>query len=185
VSSISYPKEDIRDLIEGKLPWERLKYIMSRPKDDDRFDKCIEILQERVPWSEKILLPVSEHLYIVQKGRQRIVKCDCGHEYGDYRRNWKLSALIYVRDNHDKMEEIYPGLHCPDHNLCEVREFYCPNCGSLLKVESVPIGYPIIFDFLPDLDAFYDDWLGRPLPSKKEYKDLTYEITKKWKQENI
>ena len=183
MSRISYSKNDIRDLIDGKLPWERLKYIMSHPKDDDRFDKYIEILQERVSWYEKILLPLGDHLYIVRKGKERVVKCDCGHEFGDYRVNWKLNALVYVRDTDEKLEEIYPGLRRPDPRLCEVREYYCPGCGALLNVESVPVGYPIIFDFLPDVDAFYRDWLGSPLPDEKENRDLTYEVTKRWGKE--
>jgi acetone carboxylase gamma subunit len=177
---MEYSKQDLKDLYDGKLPWDKIKEIMSRPKDDERFDKYVEILQERVPWPEMILLPLGEHLYVVQKGKERIVKCDCGHEFGDYRRNWKLSALIFARDTREKLEEIYPGVRCPDPNLCEVREYYCPSCASLLKVESVPVGYPIIFDFLPDIDAFYRDWLGRPLPDVKEFKDLSYGVTREW-----
>jgi acetone carboxylase gamma subunit len=179
---MSYSKDDLRDLYDGKLPWERVKEIMSKPKDDDRFDKYIEILQERVNWKERILLPLGEHLYIVQKGRERIVKCDCGHEFGDWRQNWKLSALIFVRDNVAKLGEVYPGINTPDPKLCELREYYCPGCGALLKVESVPVGYPPIFEILPDIDSFYREWLGRPLPVKKEFKDMTYEVTKKWGQ---
>lgn len=177
---MSYSKQDLKDLYEGKLPWEKVMEIMSRPKDDDRFEKYIEILQEKVPWPERILLPIGEHLYIVQKGKERIVKCDCGHEFGDYRRNWKLSALILVRDTREKLGEIYPGTKCPDPALCEVREFICPGCGTLLKVESVPVGYPIIFDFLPDLDAFYRDWLGKPLPNPVEFKDRSTEVIQSW-----
>ncbi len=177
---MSYDKEEIRDLIEDRMPWVRVKEIMSNPKDSDRFDKYVEILQERVDWQETILLPIGEHLYIVQKEKEQIVKCDCGHEFGDYRVNWKLSALIYVRDTAEKLEEIYPGVRRPDPEFCEVREFYCPGCGALLNVESVPVGYPILFDFLPNVDAFYREWLTRPLPEEKEYEDLTYEVTKKW-----
>ena len=165
---MSYSKKEIADLMDGNLPWDRIKQIMSRPKDDDRFDKYIEILQDRVPWQEKILLPLGEHLYVVQKGQERIVKCDCGHEFGDYRVNWKLSALIFVLDTEETLQEIYPGLGMPDPNLCEIREFYCPGCATLLKVESVPKGYPIIFDFLPNLDAFYGKWLKRDLPEERE-----------------
>jgi|YelNatPaOPRAMG01_1025707.scaffolds.fasta_scaffold73897_2 acetone carboxylase gamma subunit len=179
---MSYSKEDLKALFEGKLPWEQVKQIMSRPKDDDRFDKYIAILQERVPWNEQILLPLGEHLYVVQKGSERIVKCDCGQEFGDWRQNWKLGAAIFVRDDSQKLEEIYPGYLCPDPNLCEVREYYCPRCGVLLQVESVPVGYPVIFDILPDIDSFYRDWLGRPLPEEKEFKDLTYEVTRKWRE---
>jgi acetone carboxylase gamma subunit len=179
---MSYTKDDLKDLYDGKLPWEKVKEIMSKPKDDDRFDKYIEILQERVSWEERILLPLGEHLYIVQKGGERIVKCDCGHEFGDWRQNWKLSALIFARDNTEKLEEIYPGLHCPDPNLSELREYYCPGCGVLLKVESVPMGYPAIFEVLPDIDSFYRDWLGKPLPVEKEFKDMTYEVINEWKR---
>ena len=39
---------------------------------------------------------------------------------------------------------------------------------------------PPAFDALPDLDTFYSDWLKRPLPDTKEYKDLTYETTREW-----
>jgi len=84
---------------------------------------------------------------------------------------WQKSrAQLMQRDLDARLLEMYG----------EVREFYCPDCGSLLKVEAVPVGYPIIFDALPDIDSFYREWLGRPLPSEKEFKDLTYEITKKW-----
>src|SRR5437870_1021741 len=79
------------------------------PKDDDRFEKYLKILQRRVQWKERILLPIGEHLYIVEKENEdRVVKCDCSHEFGDYRENWKLEALIYVRDTENKLEEIYP-----------------------------------------------------------------------------
>ncbi|MBY9015712.1 MAG: acetone carboxylase subunit gamma, partial [Candidatus Lokiarchaeota archaeon] len=49
----------------------------------------------------------------------------------------------------------------------ELREFFCPNCFTLLDVEAVPPGYPIIFNFLPDIDAFYEKWLGRKPPDKE------------------
>ena len=63
---VSYPKEVIKDLIERKLPWERVKWIISDHKDEDRFDKYVEILQEKVSWQEKILLPLTDELYIVE-----------------------------------------------------------------------------------------------------------------------
>ena len=179
----SYNKEDLRDMYQGTLPWNKTFEIMSKPKDDDRFDKYIEILQERVSYSEKILMPLGEHLNVVQKGAERIVKCDCGHEFGDWRQNWKLEALIYSRDNNEKLEEIYPGIKCPDPDLCEVREFYCPECASMLMVEAVPAGYPLVFDALPDLDTFYREWLGKPLPDEKEFRDMTYDVTRQWGKE--
>lgn len=164
----SYPKDVIADLIDGRLPWEETKGIMSGYKDDDRFSRYLEILQERVSWSETILLPIGEHLYIVQKPGERVVKCDCGHEFGDYRANWKLNALIHVRDDAAKIDEFYPGRYACDAEWMEIREFICPGCATLLEVEAAAPGYPIVFDFQPDLETFYRDWLGRPLPGDAE-----------------
>lgn len=178
-----YGKEFLRNLFEGKLDDWTVKEVMSAEKDPDRFDKWLAILQERVKWKEPILLPLGEHLYIVQKDQERIVKCDCGHEFGDYKVNWKLNALIYVRDSEDKLDEVYPGQRKPQPQSigwCEVREFYCPGCGTQLEVENVPPGYPVNFDFLPDLDAFYEQWLGHPLETKEISEDKTYEVTRAW-----
>jgi acetone carboxylase gamma subunit len=181
MSEISYPKEVIKDLVEGRLPWDRVKSIISGYKDADRFGKYVEILQDKMPWEEKILLPLTDELYIVEKGDDRIVKCSCGHEFGDYRENWKMKALVHVRESEEEIEELYP-YHgaAPDPRYCEVREYYCPGCGTQLEVESVPFGYPAVFEFLPDLDTFYSEWLGRPLNTRKEFRDLTEELTKRW-----
>jgi acetone carboxylase gamma subunit len=159
------PKDVVSDLIDGRLPWSQTKRIMSAFKDPDRFDVYLSILQERVEWPEQILLPIGEHLSIVQKGAQRIVKCDCGHEFGPYKRNWKLSAVVFVRDNDEALAELYPGPKACDPRLQELREFICPACATLLEVEAVPPGYPVTFDFLPDLEGFYQQVLGRPLPA--------------------
>jgi len=183
---ISYPKEVIKDLIEAKLPWERTKWIISGYKDEDRFEKYIELLQEKMPWKERILLPLTDELYIVEKGAERPVKCSCGYEFGDYRENWKLKALIHVRDAKEEIEELYPPAYNsrPDLELCEIREYYCPGCGNQLEVEAVPFGYPIIFDFLPNLDAFYQEWLGKPLKDKCKFEDLSYNIIKTWRNDH-
>lgn len=79
-------KDNLKLLVEGKLPWDDVKkMIRLHPKDADRFWKYLEVLQEKVPWKEKILLRISDHLYIVAKqGGGRVVKCDCGQEFGDY-----------------------------------------------------------------------------------------------------
>ena len=139
--------------------------------------------QKRLGWPEKILVPLQEHLYIVEKEGKKIIKCECGYEFGDYRENWKLKALIHVRDSEEEIEELYPPAYPsrPDLELCEVREYYCPGCGNQLEVEAVPFGYPVVFDFLPDLDTFYREWLGRPLKTEKKFEDLSYEFIEKWR----
>ena len=175
-----YDVSEIEKLVDGKLPWPRVQEIMKDAKDSDRFDKWLHILQSRVSWPEQILLPLTPNLFIVQKDSDRIVKCRCGHEFGDYRVNWKLNALIHVRDSEDKLAEIYRGREQPDPSWTQIREYYCPGCGSQLEVEAVPRGTPPDFEFLPDLDTFYREWLGRPLPDQKEFADKTLDAIQEW-----
>lgn len=152
-------------LLDGQLPWDDVHHVQSSYKDPQRFDTYLKVLQSRVEWGEPIVLPLTPHLAIVKSADgSYVVKCLCGQEFGDYRRNWKLSALINVRDTEASLAELYPGPRCPDPEKNEIREFFCPNCGRQLEVDAVPPGYPILANFTPDLRAFYEDWLGRPLP---------------------
>ena len=161
----SYDRSTLEELLDGNLPWAQTHGIMSSFKDPDRFDKMVAIHQSRVAWKEPILLPYGENLYIVQKvAGARVVKCACGHEFGDYRQNWKLEALVRVRETQDEIEELYPKMMAANAAWMQLREFICPGCKTLLEVEAVPPGYPILFDFQPDLEAFYTQWLGRELP---------------------
>ncbi len=160
-------KKTLERMLEGDLPWEQLKSIIADHKDPNRFDMILEILQEKLKWKDQIILPLHEHLYIVSKGGDRIVKCDCGYEFGDYKINWKSKCRIRVRDTFEQIEELYPKDMGCDEKWEELREFYCPGCFSLLDVEAVPPGYPVIFNFLPDIDNFYEKWLGKNPPDKK------------------
>jgi acetone carboxylase gamma subunit len=158
----TYDETTLADLLDGRLPLEQVHTMLSAFKDPDRFDKMLAIHQARVSWPDRILLPYGMHLHIVQKedGR-RVTKCGCGYEFGDYRRNWKYEAMVYVRDTEEKQREIYPGMMHSDPDWMVLREFYCPGCMTQLEVEAVPVGYPLIFDFQPDIEAFYRDWLKR------------------------
>jgi acetone carboxylase gamma subunit len=157
--------ETLRDLVEERLARSQVRAIQSSYKDPGRFDQYVALLQERVEWDEPIVLPFGEHLFIVGKGGDDyVVKCDCGHEFGDYRQNWKLEALINVRDDAESLREIYPEKMSGDPDWNHLREYFCPGCKTLLEVEAVPPGYPVVHDFLPDLDGFYSEWLGRELP---------------------
>ena len=173
-------REDIERLIDGELPWPSVQDMMRSPKDADRFDKYVAILQERVNFDDPILLPLTPQLFIVASGGERVVRCGCGQGFGDYRVNWKLSALIHVRDDEASIAEIYPGCEAPDSAWTQIREYICPGCGAQLEVEAVPRGCPPDFEFLPDLDTFYRDWLARPLPDEAEFVDRTLEVVASW-----
>ena len=161
-----HDRKTLERMIDGDLSWDELKPIISGKKDSNRFDIILQILQSRVKWKEKIILPLHEHLYIVSKNSQRIVKCDCGYEFGDYRENWKTKCRVRVRDTIEDIEELYPKYMGSDPEWEELREYYCPGCFTLLDTEAVPPGYPTIFNFLPDIDIFYEKWLGRKAPDK-------------------
>lgn len=162
----TYDKNTIAQMLDGKLPWDSLKAMMSGYKDASRFETYLEVLQERAAWDDKILLPLGPHLFIVRKKDGSIVtKSSSGFEFGDYRKNWKLQAKLFVRKTHQTYQEIYPEMAYGDPEWMEMREFYDPIDGTLLDVEAVPPGYPILHNFEPDLEGFYREWLGRPLPT--------------------
>jgi acetone carboxylase, gamma subunit len=157
----SYDKGTIADLVDGTLPWKQVKDMMSSYKDPDRFIKYLEVLQERVPWGDRILLSLGPHLFIVKKEDGRVVtKSRSGFEFGDYRKNWKLQARIFVRKTKEQYREIYTEMTHADPQWMELREFYDPLDGTLLDIETVPPGYPLVHSFEPDLDTFYTQWLG-------------------------
>ena len=81
-----------------------------------------------------------------------MTRCDCGQEFGDYRRNWKESSLVYERNPLDG--RVYRGPRAADPAWTVLREFYCPGCATQLDVEVVPRGYPFVFNFVPDIEGY-------------------------------
>lgn len=163
-----YTKEEIKYLVEGNLDWETTFRMLSMPKDSNRFQMYLEVLQEKVDFKDKIILPLGPHLYIVQKADKKwLIQCGCGHEYCAPEENWKLYANVYVRDTAEKMEEIYPRLLASDTQWQVYREYICPKCGTLHDVEAPTPWYPVIHDFEPDIKTFYEDWLKLPMPERK------------------
>lgn len=157
-------EETLSDLLDEKLSRRAVKDIQSGFKDPDRFDKWVAVLQERVPYDDPIVLPCGEGLNIVRSGDGLVIRCDCGHDLGRHDRNWKMEALVFVRDSDELLREVYPAMgHC-DPAWQELREFTCPSCARQLEVEAATPGYPVTHEFLPDVEGFYRGWLGRELP---------------------
>ena len=164
---MAYTVEQVEHLVDGTLDWETIHRMLSEPKDGERFAIYRQILQERAPWDDSILLPVGPRLFIVvNKDNNWVVKCECGHEFCDYRQNWKLDALVYVRDTKESLSELYPGLMAPDPEWQVIREYYCPQCGTQHEVENPTAWYPVIHDWEPNIEAFYREWLGLPIPER-------------------
>lgn len=163
-----YTKEQVRKLTEGRLDWDTTMRMLSMPKDNERFAMYLEALQAKVNWPDRIVLPLGPHLFIVQsaKTKEWLTKCACGHEFGDYRSNWKLEAAIYVRDTEEAMTDVYPKLMAPNTKWQVYREYYCPSCGIMHDVEAPTPWYPVLHDFEPDIETFYREWVGLPVPAR-------------------
>jgi N-methylhydantoinase B/acetone carboxylase alpha subunit len=172
--------ETLAALYDERLGRREVKEIQSGYKDPDRFEKWVALLESRVEWEDPIVLPLGEGLYVVRKfddtgapGRDAgaaagldslVIRSEAGHDFCRFDRNWKAHAPVFVRDSDELLREVYPAMaHC-DPVWMELREFYCPRSGRLLEVEAVTPGYPVVHDFLPDVEGFYRGWLGRELP---------------------
>jgi acetone carboxylase gamma subunit len=165
---MSYPQKKIEELVDGTIDPDTLHTMLSAPKDQDRFTKYLEVLQARVPWDDPILLPYGPHLYCVQKKdtKQWVIRCGCGHDFCDQAENWKLNALVNVRDTPEEMAELYPNLMAPTSSWQVIREYFCPECATLHDVEAPTPWYPVIKDFEPDIETFYRDWLNLQVPER-------------------
>lgn len=164
-SGSSLEKETLEALLDEKLSRREVRDIQSGFKDADRFEKWLAILQQRATYPEPIVLPLGEGLAVVRTGSgELMIRCDCGHDFCPHNRNWKMEAMIYVRDDRKKLGEIFPGFAGGDPDWCELRELYCPSCARMLECDSATPGYPLVHDFLPDIEGFYRNWLRRDLP---------------------
>lgn len=161
--------QQIEKLIDGELGWEELRNdVLPDPKDAQRFEVTREILQERVEWDDPILVPLNDHLYVVGTDEGRRIRCDCGHEFCDSDDNWKEHARVRVREDEDEHREIYPEYQTPHPDWTfQLREWFCPGCFAQLDVDAVPAGYPVLRNFEPDIDTFYEDWLGKSAPDRR------------------
>jgi N-methylhydantoinase B/oxoprolinase/acetone carboxylase alpha subunit/acetone carboxylase gamma subunit len=161
----SLERETLEAMLDEKLSRREVKDLQSGYKDADRFDKWVAVLQERVPYPEPIVLPVGEGLNIVRSAdRELVTRCDCEHDFCGATENWKLDAAVYVRDSVEAMREVFPQMSHADPEWQELREFYCPSCARQLEVECSTPGYPVVHEFLPDVEGFYRGWLGRDVP---------------------
>jgi len=158
--------ETLGDLLDERLGRRQVKAIQSGPKDLDRFDKWVAVLQERVHYDDPIVLPFGEGLNIVRQRQdgELVIRTDAGADLCRWDENWKMHAALRVRDTTESMRELYPAMAHPDPEWMELREFHCPLSGHLLEVEAVPPGHPVVHEYLPDITGFYEGWLGRELP---------------------
>ncbi len=146
-------EETLAALLEERLTRREVKEIQSGYKDADRFEKWLSVLQARVRYEDPIVLPAGEGLNIVRRRSdgELVYRCDCGHDFCAHNRNWKMDAVIHVRETEEALLEIYPKMAGPDPALQQIREYLCPGCARQLEVEALQPGYPVVHEFLPDM----------------------------------
>lgn len=154
------------DLRDERLSRRAIKDLQSGFKDAERFDTWLAVVQARVPYDDPVVLPLGEGLNIVKRASdgEYVIRTDAGADLCRWDENWKMHAVVRVRDSVEAMREVYPRMAHADPEWMQLREYYCPASGRLLEVEALPPGYPVLHDFLPDLPGLYEGWLGRDLP---------------------
>lgn len=162
-------KDRVRQLIEGELSWDELSNeVLPDPKDPERFEKTREVLQDKVDWNDTILVALNDHLVVVGTDDGRVVRTLCGEDLCDANENWKKACQVRVRED-DDLNDLYPEyMHVDPDWTFELREWFCPGCYELVDVDAVPVGYPVLKPFDPDIDTFFEEWQGEPAPDSDE-----------------
>lgn len=161
-------KARVESLIDGELSWDELRNeVLPDPKDPQRFQKVREVIQERVDWDDPVLVPLNDHLFVVGTDEGRVIRSECGEDLCDADGNWKRSCEVFVREDKEEFEELYEEyMHVDPDWAFELREWYCPECYQLIDIDAVPVGYPVLKPFEPDVDVFYEEWLDQPAPDR-------------------
>lgn len=85
----------------------------------------------------------------------------CGQSLGPADRNYKEGCLMAARDPGEVLPRLSrdgPYDFAADPTWCQLVEFYCPGCSTLMEVEVLPPGHPITWDIRLDLDALEARW---------------------------
>jgi acetophenone carboxylase len=101
-----------------------------------------------------ITAEITEYLAIdLEKEQWRCRVCD--KSLGSARKNYKEACLVAARDPAEIHDPVVEGEYtfAPDAQWCNLVEFYCPKCATLIEVEYLPPGHPITHDIELDIDA--------------------------------
>jgi len=79
----------------------------------------------------------------------------CGKGLGSARENYKTLLRVRQRDPGEVHPAYLPGQFSlsPNPEMCQILEFLCPECFTLVEVEYLPPGHPITHDIELDIDT--------------------------------
>lgn len=86
----------------------------------------------------------------------------CGEELIDAHKNYKRGCLVYERDPRTIFDPIVDDEYSfsPSHEWVAIVEFYCPNCGTMIENELLPLGHPITYDLELDIESLKKKYLS-------------------------
>ncbi len=105
----------------------------------------------KVRITEYLNIDIDEEMWCCNKCSRAIISA---------RENYKKGCLIRDRDP----REIWTPVsgeeldYCPDPQWCSIVEYYCPGCGTMVEVDVLPPGHPIVHDIAPDIDRLREKY---------------------------
>ena len=78
----------------------------------------------------------------------------CGHGLISARENYKRGCLVYDRDPRTIYRPVTEAEYdySPNPDWCRFVEYYCPDCGTLVELDVLPPGHPLVHDVELDID---------------------------------
>ena len=87
---------------------------------------------------------ISEYLEVTAEGDKKVIRCKCGHTVCPVTDNYKKYVLMSESSPNKAGPHVNP-FNLGRHNFVS-REFYCPNCLTLLDTEVALKGDPLLWD---------------------------------------
>jgi len=105
---------------------------------------------------------ITEYLDVDLEKEMWCCNC-CGKELFSAKENYKKGCLVCERDPQEVYDPVVDDVHnfAPDPEWVRILEFYCPGCGVMIEVETLPPGHPITHDIELDVEKLKTKYLGR------------------------
>jgi len=119
---------------------------------------------------------------VVKENGETVIRCKCGYELCTGKENYKNYSVMNERDLNDlPLRKPISG----DSMFTHYQEFFCPNCGTLLEVDTIcpaldtedPILWDIQIDIKSNSSEYSDkDAMTKQTKMKRELDPIKYEV---------
>ena len=123
--------------VDAERTQQKRREILAQRLTDGR---TLAPVKQKDPTGAVVLLPAGEYLEVIRLENERITRCRCGYQFGPVHQNWKDHASVIS----PIPEALGPGIKL--HKDLEIRQYFCPQCGLSLEVETLRRGDSPLFD---------------------------------------